>query len=466
MNKFHPEAFLTSTLRAHPRGTAIARILAAAVNAVAPDEAVRRFVECTNGQLFIAGKSGEALARTRYELAKVRRVLIFGLGKAAESMTGALTELLEQGIAQTQRRPEIRGFLTLKHPARSLPVGFEQVTGGHPIPDAGSLSAGQGLAAFLAGISADDLLICLISGGGSALLASPFAGVSLEDMQNLTSALLGCGARIDEINTLRRHLDHFKGGGLARAAAPARVISLILSDVVGSPLEAIASGPTAADPSSRADALEILKKYDLVDKIPPAVMHALETANETPKPGSELFEQVQNVIVGDNLLAARAALQQAEMEGFNPVYLRGDLQGEARQVGTTLCQDLEIAQRTGQPAKRPFCLVAGGETTVTLHGKGRGGRNQELALAAVQGMAKIAGGLLVSLATDGEDGPTDAAGAVVNAETLQRGLRAGLDFQVTLDNNDAYAYFSALDDLLKPGHTGTNVNDLTFLFGL
>ncbi|MCX6066017.1 MAG: DUF4147 domain-containing protein, partial [Chloroflexi bacterium] len=269
-----------------------------------------------------------------------------------------------------------------------------------------------------------------------------------------------CGARIDEINTLRRHLDRLKGGGLARLASPARVVSLILSDVVNSPLEAIASGPTAPDPSTRADALEVLEKYGLQSKVPAAILKVLETAPETPKPGDGLFERVQNVIVGSNLLAAQSALEQAKSAGFEPQLLGNDWQGEAREVARDLCHILKSATH-----QRPFCLVAGGETTVTLRGRGRGGRNQELALAAVRELAGLPDVLLVSLATDGEDGPTDAAGAVVSGETLRRGLALNLSPEPFLDENDAYTYFNALGDLLKPGPSGTNVNDLMLLFG-
>jgi hydroxypyruvate reductase len=451
------ETFLTRSLRAHPQGRAVARILASGINAVAADEAVRRFAHREGRQLVIARSAeNESLAQC-YDLGEVRRVLIFGLGKAAAAMSGAMAAMLEDKVP--------RGLLIVKHLVASLPNGFEQVVGGHPIPNGGSLLGAQKLKSFVKGCTADDLLICLISGGGSALITSPLPGVSLEDMQTLTASLLACGARIDEINTLRRHLDAVKGGGLAQMTAPARVISLILSDVVGSPLEAIASGPTAPDWSSSRDALAILEKYELMEKTPLAIVRSLQTAPETPKPGSSLFESVNNVIVGDNLLAAQAALHQARLEGFNTYYLRGDLQGEARVVGAELCQYLMSVLQTNQPVERPFCIVAGGETTVTVHGNGRGGRNQELALAAVTELADLPGSLLVSLATDGEDGPTDAAGAVVSGETFLRGKEAGLNPEDYLADNNAYAYFSALGDLLKPGPTGTNVNDLAFLFG-
>jgi hydroxypyruvate reductase len=339
--------------------------------------------------------------------------------------------------------------------------GFEILPGGHPVPDEHSIRAGEKAMQLTQGLTEHDLLICLISGGGSALMSVPHAGITLSDLQELTSSLLACGARIDEINTLRRHLDQLKGGGLAKLASPAQVVSLILSDVVDSPLEAIASGPTAPDPSTRADALAVLEKYRLQEKIPAAILKALETVPETPKPGDGLFDRIQNVIVGSNLLAAQSALEQAKAEGFHPHLLGNDWQGEAREVGQNLCN---ILKSTTTP--RPFCLVAGGETTVTLHGRGRGGRNQELALAAVHEMAGVENVLLITLATDGEDGTTNAAGAVVNGRTLQRGLDIGLSPETFLDDNDSYSYFSALNDLLSPGTTGTNVNDLMFCFGV
>ena len=269
---------------------------------------------------------------------------------------------------------------------------------------------------------------------------------------------LVCGARIDEINTLRRHLDRLKGGGLARLAAPARVISLILSDVVGNALETIASGPTAPDPTTREDALHILEKYGLHADAPLSILKVLETTCETPKPGDSLFERVQNLLVGSNQIAAQAALQQATAEGFHTRFLGDAWQGEARQVGKELGQVLK-----NSTSERPLCLIAGGETTVTLRGQGRGGRNQELALAAVRELAGIPDVLLIALATDGEDGPTDAAGAVVSGDTFSRGMALGLMPEDYLANNDAYNYFERLGDLLKPGPSGTNVNDLFFL---
>ena len=425
-----PKSFLTHTLRQHPRGASVTRILAAAIQAVEPGRAVKKYL-------------------SEQPIPLARRIFVLGLGKAAIPMTRAVFERIDVTAA----------LVITKHAEQTgLSPATVQV-GGHPVPDSRSLQAGQAALEFVSGLEADDLLLCLISGGGSALMTAPHPGLTLDDLQSLTRQLLACGARIDEINTLRRHLDRVKGGGLARAASPARVVSLILSDVVGNPLEAIASGPTASDPSSRADALQVLEKYGLTDKVPAAILHTLEHAPETPKPGDSLFARVENVLVGSNALAAQAALRQAESEGFHPQFLGDSWQGEARQVAKMLCERLKLE------SQKPFCLVAGGETTVTLRGKGLGGRNQELALAAVEELAGLENVLLVTLATDGEDGPTDAAGAVVTGETAGRARALNLDPDVFLQRNDSYHFFAPLGDLLQPGPSGTNVNDLTFLFG-
>ncbi|PWH14270.1 MAG: glycerate kinase [Anaerolineae bacterium] len=442
-----PAAFQTHTLRHHPQGDAIQRILAAAIQAVAPQSAVRRFVRREGETLWVADRP--------YDLTKIGEIRLLGLGKAALGMALPLLELLSDRAPHTLLIPKTFSEEQTRH----LPPNVILQPGGHPVPNQNSLLAGQKARTFVSGLKENDLLICLISGGGSALMSAPRPGLTLDDLQQLTASLLACGARIDEINTLRRHLDELKGGGVARLAEPAQVVSLILSDVVGNLLETIASGPTAPDPSTRADALSVLHKYQLLETTPPAILHILQTAPETPKPGEPLFERVQNVIVGSNRLAAEAALAQAVREGFQPRFLGDTWQGEARQVAQQLCDHL--AEEDLSP---PFCLIAGGETTVTLRGSGRGGRNQELALAAVSSLSAQPGALLVTLATDGEDGPTDAAGAVVSPETLSRGLALGLDPASFLNNNDAYSYFSALGDLLLPGPTGTNVNDLIFIF--
>jgi glycerate 2-kinase len=460
------ESFWTSSLRGAPQGESITRILAAAINAVGPGEAVGRFVRRDRDTLTIFDRT--------YDLSAFRRVVLLGIGKAAVAMSEALAEILCESLTA--------GLVITKHLAEKQKtkgkIGFLQ--GSHPIPDERSLLAGEKVVEFVSALGPDDLLFCLISGGGSALVTAPVEGVTLSDMQALTSDLLACGARIDEINTLRRRLERVKGGGVAKMANGATIISLILSDVVGNPLEAIASGPTAPDPTNCADALSILTKYGLEEHTPASILYALRISPETPKPDDPIFAKVQNIVVGSNLLAAQAALRQAEEEGFRPYLLRTDLQGEAREVAFELSTFLRQARRTGDPIPAPACIVSGGETTVTLRqgspapaalaqagqalrGNGKGGRNTELALATVSELAEFPGVMLVTLATDGEDGPTDAAGAVVTGESFRRAARLGLHPGDFLTRNDSYSFFAALGDLLKPGPTGTNVDDLVLL---
>jgi glycerate 2-kinase len=378
-----------------------------------------------------------------------QRVFGLGIGKAAVPMMDALAA----------RLPLSGGLAVTKFGSGLRRDSYTIMEGGHPIPDARSLYAGEKVLRFVSSLREDDTLVCLISGGGSALVSAPY--VSLEDLQTLTSLLLSSGARIDEINTLRRQLDRIKGGGLAQATK-AKIISLILSDVIGNPLEAIASGPTVPDPTTAEDAIAILKKYELEKQVPGSIYKFLESGRSLPDSKEQALglQNVQTIIVGDNELASRAALQQAELEGFHAKILRNDLQGEAQKVGVVLAQQL---QEESRKRPRPFCLIAGGETTVTIKGNGKGGRNQELALSAVPELNGLDGILFIALATDGDDGPTDAAGAVVTGESAQRSKLLRLDASAYLSRNDAYPFFQALGDLIKTGPTGTNVNDLIFL---
>lgn len=435
-------SFITSTLHNHPQGITIASILSAAIDAVEPGEAVSRFVKRDQNRLVCAD---EIFYLDQYE-----HVYLLAFGKAAIPMSAALVEILGDQLT--------RGWVVPKHIISEQDRRLIIQPGSHPLPDENSLRAGEMLLSAAASFTEKDLVFCLISGGGSALVTAPYTGVSLADMRELTRQLLACGARIDEINTLRRHLDRIKGGGLAKHIAPATLVSLILSDVVNSPLEVIASGATAPDPSSFQDVKAILDMYDLVDTIPVSILNHFEQQIETPKPGDELFARVKNILVGSNELAAQAAVQTARDFGFKTIDLGNAWQGEAREVVKTLVGKLLADDQS------PMCMISGGETTVTIQGSGKGGRNQELALAAIPLLADIPNVMLVTLATDGEDGPTDAAGAVVTGETASRAQALGLDPGEYLANNDAYHFFEHLGDLLKPGPTGTNVNDLTFLF--
>lgn len=454
-----PDRFLTETLRDSPYGKDICKILAAAINAVDPAACVRRFVKRDgNSRVQVAGRA--------YDLSVYKRIFIIAIGKASLAMAISLSEILKDRLDG--------GIIVAKHitegASGSIP-GVELVQGGHPVPDGASLAAGRKVAGLLSGLQADDLIFCLISGGGSALMTLPVEGVTLEEVQQLTHDLLACGATIQEINILRKHLDRLKGGGMARLAHPAHLTTLILSDVVGSPLDVIASGPTVGDSSTFEEAADILGKYDLRRKTPTAILEVIEKGRrgdipDTLKPGDACFTRVHNVLVGANYLAAKAALESAKELGFNTLLLTTYLQGEASQAGKVLASIARQVRESGEPLAAPACLVAGGETTVTLRGKGRGGRNQEFALGAAAELAGLSDAFLITLATDGEDGPTDAAGAVVSGNTCQRAFRAGMKAADFLMQNNAYCFFETLGDLLITGPTGTNVNDLNFIFVL
>jgi glycerate 2-kinase len=445
-------SFWTQSLREFDRGESITRILAAAIRAVEPGEAVRRVVRREGGQLIVSGRV--------YDLSHYRQVFLLGIGKASIGMAGSMTAILGDSLSA--------GLVITKHipPDYSAPGPLSVDQGGHPLPDDRSFLAGKKVVDFLSALRSDDLLFCAVSGGGSALASVPVDGLLTADLQSLTSVLLACGASIGEFNTLRRHLDKLKGGGIVRLANDATVVSLVLSDVVGNPLEDISSGPTAPDPTTCLDALALIDKYGLREQIPSSIITVLEIEADTPKPGDPIFEKVHNVIVGSNLIAAQAALKQAAEEGFNTYLLRTDVQGEASRAAFELATFLRQARKSGSPVPPPACILAGGETTVTVQGNGQGGRNTELALAAVSELANFLGVMLITLATDGEDGETDAAGAAVTGETYHRAAALDLHPGEYLQRNDSYSFFAELGDLLKPGPTGTNVNDLIFLFTL
>jgi hydroxypyruvate reductase len=460
------DKLFTRSMIAAPRGDCVARILATAIQAVEPGIAVKRYFRREGDLLYI----GNHL----YDLSEYSRVFLIGAGKASAPMAYTSAEILgehlsegiiivKEGYLQSQNSQESESD------QNSYSSRLTIIEAGHPIPDQRGVQSTGRIIKLLEKTRSDDLVIALISGGGSALLTSPITGVTLQDIQGITGELLACGANITEINTLRKHLDQVKGGGLARMAAPATLATLILSDVIGDPLDIIASGPTVPDMSTYDDAYLVLDRYGITERIPHSILANLVQGIkgeilETPKPGDLFFSNTNNTIIASNRQAAQAALYQAQAEGFNTLLLTTYLQGEAHQAGLFLTSIALQINATGQPLNRPACIVAGGETTVTVKGKGLGGRNQELALGAVANLAGLSEMTLVTLATDGGDGPTDAAGAVVTGETLNRASQYGLDPNNYLRRNDAYHFFEPLGDLLKPGPTFTNVNDLTFLF--
>jgi glycerate 2-kinase len=437
---------------AEPR--ALHDVLAAALAAVEPAQAVRRALTSTP-EGFIAGERG-------YALSDYRRVIVAGAGKASAPMAAAVEEVVAG-------RLPVEGSVTVRygHSAPTRDVRIREA--GHPVPDAASVEATRAMVDLLEGATDKDLVLCVISGGGSALLTLPADEISLQDLQHTTDALLRSGATINEINVVRKHLDVVKGGGLARIASPARVLTLVLSDVVGNPLDSIASGPTVPDTSTFADATQVFDRFSLWSRVPETVTGRLRAGArgslaETPKPGDPLFDYAQTVVVGSNLLACEAAARTATDLGFNSLVLTTYVEGEAREVGRVLAGVLREVDASGHPLARPACIVAGGETTVTLRGEGRGGRNQELALAAAFGLRGVPAVVLASIGTDGSDGPTDAAGAWVDGTTLERSTELGLDAAASLQANDSYTFFDRLGTLVRTGPTNTNVNDIYLLF--
>lgn len=385
------------------------------------------------------------------------RVLVVGTGKAGARMAQAVEEIL----------PVTAGAVTVKY-EHVVPTTVVKIyEAGHPLPDASGVRGTQAIVEVLRGVSANDLVLCVLSGGGSALMEWLVEGVTLDELRALTHELLRCGATITEINTLRKHLSRVKGGQLARLAQPARVVALILSDVLGSPVDVIASGPTAPDSSTFADCLEILDRHALREKIPPSIVTHLERGAggeipDTPKADDPLFARVTNVIIADNQIACEAAAQAAHARGYQVEMLSTQMQGEAREIGSMLGQLAQgkRQQAGGDRLDSPTCWLGGGEPTVKLRGHGKGGRAQELVLAAAPEIAGNQPRFVLCAGTDGTDGPTDAAGAMADNTTLARAHELGLDPQAFLENNDSYHFFAALHDLVITGPTNTNVNDL------
>src|SRR5512136_870340 len=426
----------------------------AALAAVDPAEAVYKFASRVGDQILVADRS--------YNLREFDRVFLIGAGKAAVPMTDAVSEVLRDRLSG--------GVIITKyhHADRPLPDHIRVHEAGHPVPDQNSVDATHDLATLLRQATPRDLVFCVISGGGSALLTLPAAGITLADLQATTQLLLRAGATIHEINVLRKHLDIVKGGGLARLVSGAPIVTLILSDVIGDDLSVIASGPTVPDPSTFAEAWQIVERFDLADQLPAAVRARLSLGAsggiaDTPKPGDPLFAKVQTVIIGSNAQAAQAAEKMARQLKFNTLLLTTQVQGEAREVAKVAAAIAREIARYNQPVAKPACVIVGGETTVTLKGHGLGGRNQEIALAAAIAIDRLPRTLIAALGTDGTDGPTDAAGAIALGETIRRARSIGLDAQAHLANNDAYHFFQPLGDLIVTGPTGTNVNDLLFI---
>ncbi len=441
-----------------------AELQQAALRAADPGRAVARCVR-RDGPLLAVGDQ-------HYDLSAAGWLFLLSVGKASLGMAAALLTALGPWASSKLAG----GLIVLPEALATKAQAWRKTTAanrlriigaGHPLPTAGSVAAGQAALDLLRQAAAGDLVICLLSGGGSALLTAPAAGLSLADLQATTQLLLVGGATIHEINAVRKHLDQVKGGGLALAAGQARLCSLILSDVPGDRLDVIASGPTAPDPSTFADACAVLAR--MPGQAAPAVRQHLQAGLAGARPETLKSEQaqarpLQNLVVGSNRLAVEAAAQAAAARGFAPLILTTQLAGEAREVGRVLAAIAGEVIRQGRPQHPPACLIAGGEPTVTVTGNGKGGRSQELALAAALSLAGAERPVgMLSFGTDGIDGPTDAAGAWTDHTTVARGQALGLDALARLNDNDAYPFFAALGDLVITGPTGTNVNDVVLV---
>ncbi|MBU2548219.1 MAG: glycerate kinase [Proteobacteria bacterium] len=435
-------------------------IFKASLASVEPGRVVHQTVTRSGETLKIV--QGKKVLKT-FNLSKTGRIFVVGAGKATAPMAQALEKILGARIEE--------GVISVKKGHGLSLKRVKVMEAAHPVPDKAGVRAARTIKAVLEAAEKDDLVFSLISGGGSALLPLPSDGLNLLEKQSVTKLLLACGASIHEINAVRKHLSQVKGGQMARAAFPATVVNLMLSDVVGDDMDTIASGPFVADRSSFEEVAVILAKYRLMKKVPAAVRNHLRKGltgqiPDTPKPGDPALSRVTNVIVGSNWISLKAAEAEAKKLGYRPLILSSSIEGETREVARVHAAMGREVKASGYPIKAPACLISGGETTVTLHGKGKGGRNQEFALAAALDIDGHEGVLVFSAGTDGTDGPTDAAGAMADWNTCRRAAEADMNPVKHLQENNAYPFFQALDDLVMTGPTRTNVMDVRLVLAV
>ncbi len=427
-------------------------IFQAGLHSVDSLSAVRKHLSLEKEILTVDGKT--------YPLFDYDKIYVLGTGKAVAAMAQAVEECLSDRITS--------GFINVKY-GHTRPLKFITVhEAGHPVPDDAGLQGSEQIIRLLKSAGERDLIIFLISGGGSALLPSPVPGLTLKDLQKTTQALLEVSANIEEINTIRKHLSRLKGGRLAKLAYPATLIALILSDVIGDRLDSIASGPTAPDESTYFTCQHIINKFNIQKKIPKRILDFFvsgqnDKEKETLKSNDPVFQHVQNVIIGSNIQAMKEAKRRAETLGYNSLILSSSIEGEAKEVAKVFASIAKEIISTKNPLPPPACVISGGETTVTIRGQGTGGRNQEFALAAAIEIEGLDNTVIFSCGTDGTDGPTDAAGAIVDGQTLNRAKQKQMDAEHHLLDNDSYHFFKALDDLIFTGPTFTNVMDLRLI---
>ena len=427
-------------------------IFSAALKAADPYEGIKRYVSIDDGTIVIDGHA--------YPESDYSRVIVVGAGKASPRMAQAIEDILGDRIAE--------GWINTKY-GHAEPLSRIHVHEcGHPVPDENGVIGAEHIIELVKSADERTLVICLLSGGGSALAPAPVKEISLEEKQEVTRLLLNAGASIGELNAVRKHLSILKGGGMARLAAPARLHVLILSDVVGDRLDTIASGPAVADESTFGDCLDICKRRHCYDSLPTGIRLRFQNGtqgriNETAKSGNVYLSTVVNTLVGNNRISVEAAENRARELGFNTLLLSTVLEGEAAEVGTFFAAVASEIHASGNPIPPPACVLAGGETTVTVRGNGKGGRNQEMALSSAIALSGMRDVIFLSGGTDGTDGPTDAAGGIIDGGTVRYGKNEGFDAREYLSRNDSYAYLKKVDGLIITGPTGTNVMDVQIL---
>lgn len=429
-----------------------AKIFHKGLQAVEPGSAIKRSCKLEGDHLFIGNR--------KYNLSGIKNIFVTGAGKATAPMAATIEDILGENIT--------RGIINVKYGHTANLNCIRLIEAGHPVPDENGMQGTDEILKLAESAKKDDLVLCLISGGGSALLVLPAKGITLKDKQDTIKILLSCGATIHEINTIRKHISEIKGGRLAKAAYPAGMASLILSDVVGDDLDVIASGPSVPDPSTFAESMKILKKYKITNNLPKVVVSHIKKGasgkvSETPKEGDKIFKNTHNLIIAGNMDAIKAAGQESKKMGYKTLVLSSMIEGETRDVAKVHTAIAKEILKTGNPIPPPACIISGGETTVNITGSGFGGRNQEFVLAAAIDIAERKKIVVLSAGTDGGDGPTDAAGAIADTNTFKRAESMGLNPLDFLLNNDSYHFFKQLDDLLITGPTNTNVMDLRII---
>lgn len=429
-----------------------AAIFRSGVAAVAPYAAVKNSCHIDQDHLIIRD--------ARFPLSAFKRIIVVGFGKATAPMAKAMEDILGDRLSC--------GIAIVKHGHTTELSTINLMEAGHPVPDENGFTATRALMDMIGQAEKTDLIICLVSGGGSALLVAPVSGISLADKQQTSRVLIDCGAAIQEINTIRKHLSRVKGGGVAAMAFPATLVTLMISDVVGDDPEVIASGPTVPDPTTFADCAAIIHRYHLHDQLPASVLSHLERGfqdelPETPDSHHRAFHDSRHHIIASNATAVSAAAETARQLGYLPLILSSMIEGDTKEAALFHTAIVREIRKTGHPITPPACILSGGETTVRVTGQGKGGRNQEFALACVKNIHHLEQVVILSAGTDGNDGPTDAAGAFADTQTFNRALALNLDPDLYLKRNDSYHFFEALEDLFITGPTNTNVMDLRIM---